>query len=124
MTMSEAAKSFTFISRSPPYGSNRPQLCLDAALATAVFEQEVNYLFLDDGVFQLMRNQQGDAIQAKTLGNAIETLDLYGIDNVLVDADSLRRRDLAAEDLLLEAKVVSEDEVRELLARSDFVVNL
>ena len=33
-------KVFTFISRAAPYGSNRPKMSLDAALATAVFEQE------------------------------------------------------------------------------------
>ena len=44
-------KAFTFISRTAPYGSNRPKMSLDAALATAVFEQEVNYLFMDDGVY-------------------------------------------------------------------------
>ena len=44
-------KSLTFITRQAPYGSNKAKLVIDAALAAAVFEQQVNFLFMDDGVF-------------------------------------------------------------------------
>ena len=122
--MSNKPKTFTFISRMAPYGSNRPQLCLDAALATAVFEQKVNYLFLDDGVFQLLKDQQGDAIKTKTLSNAMETLDLYGIEKVLVDEDSLKQRGLTEADLVLPVTQVGTKELCALLSRSDYVFNL
>jgi tRNA 2-thiouridine synthesizing protein C len=122
--MSNKAKLFTFISRSAPYGSCRPQLCLDAALATAVFEQQVHYLFVDDGVFQLLNNQQGDAIGSKTLGSAMETLELYGIEKVLVDSNSLDQRGLEDEDLLLPVERVSDEDIRSLIAKSDYVFNL
>ena len=122
--MSNKPKTFTFISRMAPYGSNRPQLRLDAALATAVFEQKVNYLFLDDGVFQLLKDQQGDAIKTKTLSNAMETLDLYGIEKVLVDEDSLKQRGLTEADLVLPVTQVGTKELCALLSRSDYVFNL
>lgn len=114
----------TFISRSAPYGRHNPQLCLDMALACAVFEQRVNYLFLDDGVYQLLKHQNAEGIGAKTLGNALETLELYGIDNVLVDADSLKARALTSSDLLLPAQPVSRAEISALLQESDTVFNL
>ena len=119
-----SSKVFTFISRSAPYGSNRPKMSLDAALATAVFEQEVNYLFMDDGVYQLLANQNAEPIQAKTLGNALETLELYGIDKVYVDSESLTSRNLQPEDLAISVSVVAAPEMRVLLNRSDYVVNL
>lgn len=122
--MSDNPRTFTYISRSAPYGSSRPQLCLDAALATAVFEQRVNYLFLEDGVFQLLKDQQGDAINSKTLSNAIETLELYGIDEVLVDQESLEQRGLSEEDLVLAVTCVNSEDIRALLSRSDYVFNL
>ena len=50
-------KTLTFISRHAPYGNNKAKLVMDAALAAAVFEQQVNFLFMDDGVFQLVQNQ-------------------------------------------------------------------
>ena len=115
---------FTFISRCAPYGSGRPQVCLDAALAAAVFEQEVNYVFMDDGVYQLLAGQNAESIASKTLGSALETLDLYGIDEVLVEQQALQQRGLSAQDLIMPVKVVAADVIADLIARSDLVVNL
>ena len=119
-----SSKVFTFISRAAPYGSNRPKMSLDAALATAVFEQEVNYLFMDDGVYQLLANQNGEPIQAKTLGNALQTLELYGIEKIYVDSASLAARKLQPGDLAIDVSVVDAPDMRTLLERSDFVINL
>ena len=117
-------KTFTFISRSAPYGSTRPKLTLDAALATAVFEQQINYLFMDDGVYQLLAAQNAEPIQAKTLGNALQTLELYGIEKIYVDSDSLAMRNLQPEDLAIPVSVVDEAEMRALIDRSHYVINL
>jgi tRNA 2-thiouridine synthesizing protein C len=117
-------QTFTFLSRVAPYGSNRPQLCLDAALAAAVFEQQVNYVFMEDGVYQLLKNQDGEAIQAKPIGNALETLDLYGIENVYVCNAALESRGLSLEDLVIEPKLASSEELKTMLSASDNVINL
>ncbi|MCG8413708.1 MAG: sulfurtransferase complex subunit TusC [Pseudomonadales bacterium] len=122
--MAKSSKTFTFLSRSAPYGSNRPQLCLDAALATAVFEQTVNYIFIDDGVYQLLKDQNAEPIRSKTLGNAMQTLELYGIEQVFVDKESLSERGLTADDLLLPAASVDATDIAELLDSSDYVFNL
>ena len=116
--------SYTFISRTAPYGSNRAQLCLDAAFAAAVFEQHVNYLFMDDGVYQLLKNQDAEGISSKTLGRILETLDLYGIEDVLVLASSLEERQLTVGDLLMPVQLVDQSEAADLLGRSDCVFNL
>lgn len=117
-------KTFVFISRTAPYGSNRPQLCLDAAFAAAVFEQDVTYLFMGDGVYQLLANQNADGINSKSLGNALETLDLYGIEKVMVEADALQQRGLDETDLAIAATLVQAAEISLLIAESDCVVNL
>lgn len=119
-----ARKSFAFITRRAPYGSNRPQLCLDAALAAAVFEQQVSYFFLDDGVYQLLDNQNAEAIQSKSLGNALETLELYGIEEVCVDAAALQARGLDKEDLVLPVTVCDREEIGRRLEQADCVFNL
>ena len=119
--MAESKHTFTFLSRTAPYGSSRPQLCLDAALATAVFEQTVNYVFVDDGVYQLLREQNADAIYSKTLSNALETLELYGIQKVYVDTDSLNARHLSKEDLILPADEISAKAIADMIHKSDHV---
>ncbi len=117
-------KSITFVSRSAPYGTHNAQLCLDMALACAVFEQEVNYVFLDDGVYQLKREQRAAAIKRKTLGNAIGALSLYGIENIMVDGASMQSRALQEADLVLPVTLVDRADISALLQASDVVFNL
>ncbi len=97
---------------------------MDAALAAAVFEQQVNFLFMDDGVFQLIQKQHAEFISSKTIGRALETLELYGIEQVLVDAASLQERHIAADDLSIPVKILKAKEVRQLTTNSDVVINL
>ena len=123
-TTNPTKSCITFISRSAPYGSNRANLCLDMALACAVFEQDVNYVFLDDGIYQLLKGQDGAAIQNKTLGSALETLALYSIENVYVDQESLKERDIDAAELLPSIKLIENDALSRLIKNADLVFNL
>ncbi len=123
-TTNPTKSCITFISRSAPYGSNRANLCLDMALACAVFEQDVNYVFLDDGIYQLLKGQDGAAIQNKTLGSALETLALYSIEKVYVDQESLKERDIDAAELLPSIKLIENDALSRLIKNADLVFNL
>ena len=117
-------KSITFISRQAPYGSETSQVCLDLVLASAVYEQQVNYLFLDDGIYQLLKSQQPTAIGSKNLANALTALELYGVEKIYVDRQSLEQRNLNAEDLIMPAEILNADELRLLVRESDAVFNL
>ncbi|GJM12968.1 MAG: protein TusC [Pseudohongiella sp.] len=116
--------SITFISRTAPYGSNRANLCLDIALASAVFEQDVNYVFTGDGVYQLLKGQDGAAIDSKTLGNALETLALYGIEKVYADRGSLSQRGIDEAEILPDLQLVDAASITKLIEQSDTVFNL
>ena len=118
------ASQITFISRAAPYGKNKANLCLDIALASAVFEQEVNYVFYGDGVYQLLKGQDGAAIASKTLGNAMETLSLYGIENVYIDQQSLLERNIDVSELLPGMQTIDAVAIARLIETSDTVFNL
>ena len=117
-------KILTFITRQAPYGNNKAKLIMDAALAAAVFEQQINFLFMDDGVFQLIQKQNAEFISSKTIGRALETLELYGIEQVLVDTASLQERHIAPDDLSIPVKILKAKEVRKITTNSDVVINL
>lgn len=123
-TTRPAKSSITFISRSAPYGNNRANLCLDMALASAVFEQDVRYVFLDDGIYQLLKGQDGAAIESKTLGNALETLALYGIEKVYADQQSLQARGITENELLPDIQLIDSGALAKLVKSSDTVFNL
>lgn len=88
-----------------------------------MFEQQVNYVFLNDGVYQLLNKQDGAAIETKTIGKALGTLNLYGIDNVYVCKDSLSLRQLEVADLVLPATLIGAGELHEMLDNTDCVFN-
>ena len=64
-----------------------------------MFERPLNYIFLGDGVYQLLSKQDPEAIQNKPHGAALETLELYGIDDVYVHRNPLIQRALSEDDL-------------------------
>jgi|TARA_Y100000031_G_scaffold132548_1_gene153750 sulfur relay protein TusC/DsrF len=117
-------QTITFISRTPPYGSDRAQLCLDTALAAAVFDQEINYVFHSDGVLQLLSKQNADAIDCKTLGNITETLEFYGIKNVFVDRSSLQQRNIQEDGLATGVQLIDAERLIEIIDKSHAVFNL
>ena len=114
----------TFISRAAPYGQNKANLCLDMALASAVFEQDVNYIFFGDGVYQILKGQDGSAIESKTLGNALETLVLYGIEKIYADSQSLQKREISESELLSGMQIVNSESIAQIIESSDAVFNL
>lgn len=114
----------TFISRAAPYGQNKANLCLDMALASAVFEQDVNYIFFGDGVYQILKGQDGSAIESKTLGNALETLALYGIEKIYADSQSLQEREISESELLSGMQIVNSESIAQIIESSDAVFNL
>ncbi len=124
MASKNTNKAITFISRRAPYGDSNAQLCLEMALACAVFGQTVSYVFLDDGVYQLLKHQDARGIDSKTLGKALETLELYGIENICVDSESLSERGIQGSDLVLEVEPVSRTHIAELIDQADTVFNL
>ncbi|MFK7863972.1 MAG: sulfurtransferase complex subunit TusC [Pseudohongiellaceae bacterium] len=124
MTSPTPPKVLAVVTRHAPYGSHKAQQSLDIALAAAVFEQTVNYIFIGDGVFQLIKHQNATSIQSKTLTNALGTLDLYGIESVYADRASLVERNLDVADLALGAKIIDQDEISNLLKSSDNIFNL
>lgn len=124
MSEKNSSKIISVISRQAPYGSNRAHQSLDIALAATVFEQTVNYIFMGDGVYQLLGNQNATSIQSKTLVNALQTLDLYGIESIFVDNQSLDERNLTQSDLSLETNLVSRDEIAKIIQSSNSVFNL
>ena len=54
-----------YVNRKSPYGTIYALESLEVVLITAAFDQDVSLAFLDDGVFQLTKNQNTDGIGMK-----------------------------------------------------------
>ena len=122
--MSKPFKSFTFLARTGPYGNNRSNLLLDIALASSVFDQKSNYVFMDDGIYQLLKGQNADHIHTKTFGKSIEALSLYGIDDIYVLEKSLKERCVSEKDLMLDPVIVNQEKLKLLIKNSRNLISL
>jgi tRNA 2-thiouridine synthesizing protein C len=95
-----ATKKFLYINRKPPHGSVYALESLEVVLIGAAFEQEVTLAFIDDGVYQLLQNQDTSAIGSKNFSATYRALGDYDVNRIYVERESLELRGLAKEDLM------------------------
>lgn len=119
----ESSKSFLIVNRKSPFGSAFAKESLDVGLIAAAFGQKLAILFMDDGVFQLLKNQDPSDINQKNTSQTLPLLEMYDVKDIYVEAASLKARNLTSEDLLIPVGILNADEVSELLELQDVLLN-
>lgn len=117
-------KSLLLISRQAPWSGPGAREALDIALAGGAFDLPIAMLFLDDGVFQLVDQQQPALLEQKNLGANLQALPMFGVEQLFACTRSLSARGLAASALVLPVERLEADQIRTLLARFDQVITL
>jgi len=113
-------KKILLISRQAPYGKSTAREAIDIALAASVYDQDIGILFMDDGVFQLLKNQQSQLIDQKNIGAILPALDLYGIEKVYVHQESLDARAIKLDELVFDdLQLLNNKDVGNLLGEQD-----
>jgi tRNA 2-thiouridine synthesizing protein C len=114
-------KSYLFVLSSAPHSGCAIQEMLDIILTTAAFEQQVRLLLLDDAVFALKNHQQPEKYAGKDTVAIFKALEIYDVNDIYVETESLQERGLTVADLSLPIQVVRRYEVAELMKRHDIV---
>lgn len=94
------AKKFMYVNRKAPYGTIYALESLEVVLIGAAFDQDVSLAFIDDGVFQLTREQNTEALGMKNFSPTYRALGDYDVNKIYVDRESLESRGLTVDDLL------------------------
>lgn len=115
-------KPVLFIQHRAPYSGEGPGELLDALLVSAAFGQAVSVLFQDDGVWQLLPDQDGRALDRKNLLSQLKALGLYEVDKLYVDACSLAERQLKVEALGLDVTALDAAGVQQLVASHELAL--
>ncbi|VAW01142.1 tRNA 5-methylaminomethyl-2-thiouridine synthase subunit TusC [hydrothermal vent metagenome] len=102
-----AVKKFMYMNRKAPYGTIYALEALEVVLIGAAFDQDVSLAFIDDGVFQLTKDQNTDDIGIKNFSPAFRALGDYDVTKLYVEKESLAERGLSESDLM---DLVWEDE--------------
>ena len=98
--MSEGTiKKFMYVNRKAPYGTVYALESLEVVLIGAAFDQDVSLAFVDDGVYQLTKDQSPDGIGMKNFSKTYTALGDYDITKIYVEKESLETRGLSLDDL-------------------------
>ena len=132
-----ASKKFIYVNRKAPHGSIYALESLEVVLIGAAFEQDVTLAFIDDGVYQLLNNQDTGAIGTKNFAPTFRALGDYDVNKIYVDRLSLEQRGLSEADLMPltwededddwaekpSIRVVDTDELAALMNEQDVVLS-
>ena len=116
-------KKFMYINRKAPFGTIYALESLEVVLIAAAFEQDVSLVFMDDGVFQLIKGMDTKDIGMKNFSKTYKALEMYDVEKLYVEKESLEKRGLSAEDLIVDVEVLAADDMKSLMAQQDVVLS-
>jgi tRNA 2-thiouridine synthesizing protein C len=134
--MSET-KKFVYVNRKAPYGTVYALESLEVVLIGAAFEQEVQLVFIDDGVYQLTKGQSTEGVGMKNFSKTYAALGDYEVNQIYVDEQSLKDRGLTMDDLQAltyededddyaeksSMHLVNREQLAELIGNADVLLN-
>ena len=94
-----AIKKFMYINRKAPYGTVYALESLEVVLIGAAFDQDVSLAFIGDGVYQLTKGQNTDAIGQKNFSPTYGALGDFDVNKIFIEKESLEERGLTLDDL-------------------------
>lgn len=120
-------RNILYVFRNAPHGNLSGREGLDALLTGGAFDQSVSVLFMDDGIYQIVRGQDAKGIIGKdytrawgAVGDFCDSLQQGGI---FVEGESMTARGVGEDDLAVKAEIVSSGRLRELFEGQHAVVN-
>ncbi|MDO8250383.1 MAG: sulfurtransferase complex subunit TusC [Rhodoferax sp.] len=122
-TSGPKVKKFMFVNRKAPYGTIYALESLEVVLITATFDQDVSLVFIDDGVYELVKGQQTKDIGLKNFSPSYRALDGYDVEKLYVDQASLDQRGLTEKDLLVPVEVLDAQQMGQLMQQQDVILS-
>jgi tRNA 2-thiouridine synthesizing protein C len=116
-------KKFMFVNRKAPYGTIHALESLEVVLIAATFDQDCSLVFIDDGVYELVKGQNTKAIGMKNFSPTYRALEGYDIEKLYVDEESMQARGLVEDDLLVPVQVLSTAAMAALMADQDVILS-
>jgi tRNA 2-thiouridine synthesizing protein C len=101
--------------RKAPYGSVYTAEGFRTIMGIAVFEMEISVVFMDDGVFALLKDQDPDQFDMKPLGDGFPMLRDFDVEKFYVHDKSLAERGLTPDDLVMDVAVIDGTQIAGIL---------
>jgi tRNA 2-thiouridine synthesizing protein C len=95
---------------------------VELLLALAAFEQNPKLLLLGPGIFHANSLQQEKKPQGKSAGKVLSVLPMYDCEEILISQSDLAKISLDVEDLQSFCRLVSDEEIKQLIQQSKHCV--
>lgn len=122
--MSKSIKRIAIVNTKSSFNDANAREALDLALIYAAFDQQVTVIFMHDGVYQLLKDQQAKLLDTKDFLATMKTFELYDIEQVIACSDSLNERGIASNDISLPHQTHSRQALKKLWAEFDHVLTI
>ena len=116
-------KKFMYVNRRAPHGTIYAQECPEVVLIGAAFDQDVSMVFLDDGVYQILKNQDTSDIGTKNFSKTFRALEMYDVEKLYVEKESMDLRGLNEKDLNVPVEVKTSEEIGRLMEQQDVILS-
>ena len=116
-------KHYLFVLRKPAHSGIYLQETLDIILTTTAFDQKVGVLLLDDGVFHLKHGQHPEKTGIKDTVAIFKALELYDVEDIYTERESLQDRVLNDSDLCLPVQVLDRKDIASLMKQFNVIVS-
>ncbi|SEL12079.1 tRNA 2-thiouridine synthesizing protein C [Colwellia chukchiensis] len=110
-----STKTIAIINSQAPFASAAGKEALDAALIFGSFEQATSLFFIADGVYQVIKAQDGALLELKDYLKTFSALPFYDIENIYVCQQSVIARGLTADSLLDNVQLLSSNDFSQRL---------
>jgi tRNA 2-thiouridine synthesizing protein C len=95
---------------------------IELLLALAAFEQNPKLLLLGPGIFHANSLQQEKKPQGKAAGKVLSVLPMYDCEEILISKSDLAQTSLEVEDLQSFCRLISDEEIKQLIQQSKHCV--
>ena len=120
---SEIVKRFMFVNRKAPHGTVYALESLETVLISGAFDQDVSVVFVDDGVYQLKKEQDTTGVAMKNFSKTYRALEGYDVEKLYVEKESLEARGLTEDDLVVDVEVLDSKKLGVIMAAQDVVIS-
>lgn len=115
-------KNIAIIISHIPHGQAKGREALDIALSLSDINH-ISVIFMGDGVFHLLPNQQPDKILMRDYISTFNMLELYDINDVFACHTSLKERNLVSCHFTIAVKTINSPDLQELIASHDVILH-
>ncbi len=116
-------KKFMYVNRKSPYGTIYALESLEVVLIGAAFDQDVSVVFMDDGIYQIIKGQRTENIGMKNFSPTYRALEMYDVEKLYVEKESMAMRGIHEDDFVVPVCVMSSAELSNLMAEQDVVLS-